>query len=202
MIFPDFLQQPDQQLYFLINQKWGNAFFDAILPPIRDRIFWIPLYALIALVLMIKFKWKGIFLILILGANFGISDQLSSAVIKPMVARTRPCNDEKLMQNVILRVDHCGGGKSFTSSHAANTFAFAVLCSLLFGKKKKWLKYIALFWAFAISYAQIYVGVHYPLDIIGGALLGTGISFGTYLLSKKYLLKKHFPELLLQTKSI
>jgi membrane-associated phospholipid phosphatase len=201
MIFPDFLQNFDEQLFFLINQKWGNNFFDTILPPIRDRIFWVPLYLLIAILILWKFKKKGILLILLLGLNFGISDQLSSAVIKPAVNRTRPCNDENLKDSVILRIDRCGVGKSFTSSHATNTFAFAVLCILFFRKRIKWLTPIALIWALSISYAQVYVGVHYPLDILAGGLLGTIISLIIYTLAKKFLFPKWVPELLTHTNS-
>ncbi len=201
MIFPEFIQNIDEQLFFLINQKWGNKFFDIILPPIRDKIFWVPLYFLIAILIMWKFKWKGILLLLLLALNFGISDQLSSSVVKPAVNRTRPCNDENLKESVILRIDRCGVGKSFTSSHATNTFAFAVLCILFFGRRLKWLLPLGLFWAFSISYAQVYVGVHYPLDIIAGGLLGSLISLFIYSLAKKFLFPKWIPELLVYQKS-
>jgi len=201
MIFPEFIQNIDEQLFFLINQKWGNNFFDAILPPIRDRLFWVPLYILITILIIWKFKKKGVLLILLLGLNFAISDQLSSSVIKPAVGRIRPCNDENLKEKVFLRIDRCGVGKSFTSSHATNTFAFAVLCILFFRKRIRGLIPIALFWAFSISYAQVYVGVHYPLDILAGGLLGTIISLIIYTLAKKFLFPKWIPELLTQPKS-
>lgn len=196
MIFPEFLQNIDEHLFFLVNQKWSNQLFDTILPPIRDRLFWIPLYVLIAILILWKYKGKGLMLIVLLAANFAASDQLSSAVIKPAVNRTRPCNDENVKETVILRIDRCGVGKSFTSSHAANTFAFAVLCILLFRKRVKWISPVALLWAFSISYAQVYVGVHYPLDIIAGGLLGAGISLIIYTLAKKFLFPKWIPELL------
>jgi undecaprenyl-diphosphatase len=187
MIFPEALQHFDEQIFFCINKKWSNHLFDMIMPPIRDKYFWIPLYFLTAVIIAWKFKTKGIYLILLLGLNFAISDQLSSAVIKPWVARDRPCNNPLIKNEVILRVDSCGVGKSFTSSHATNTFAFAMLLSLLFRKRSKRIAPLFFFWATLVSFAQIYVGVHYPLDILGGALLGILISVLIYYLSKKLL---------------
>lgn len=190
MIFPEAIQHFDEQLFFCINKQWANHFFDVIMPPVRDKYFWLPLYFIIAVTIIWKFKVKGIFLILLLGLNFAISDQLSSAVIKPLVARDRPCNTPGIKEQVILRVDKCGAGKSFTSSHAANTFAFATLMSLLFRKKNRVLRPAILFWAILVSYAQIYVGVHYPLDIAGGALLGALIAGSLYFSAKKLLFRQ------------
>jgi undecaprenyl-diphosphatase len=78
-------------------------------------------------------------------------------------------------------------GKSFPSSHATNTFGFAMLLSLLFYRKYKWILPLAFLWAFLVSYAQIYVGLHYPLDIIGGMLLGISISAIIYFAAKLFL---------------
>jgi len=96
---------------------------------------------------------------------------------------------------VHLRIEKCGAGKSFTSSHATNTFAFAVMCCLLFRRKHGWVAPIALFWASLVSYAQIYVGVHYPLDILGGALLGSLISLILYKIASRFVLPRLGPEL-------
>ena len=190
MIFPEALQHLDEQLFFCINKQWSNHLFDLIMPPVRDKFFWIPFYFLIAVLIVWKFKTKGIFLLLLLGLNFAISDQLSSAVIKPFVARDRPCNNPSIQNEVVLRADACGAGKSFTSSHAANTFAFAMLLTLLFRKRNKWLGPVIFFWAALVSFAQIYVGVHYPFDIFGGAVLGILISLLIYFLSKKLLFSR------------
>lgn len=195
MIFPEFIQQFDEWAFLLINNKWANNLFDIIMPPVRDKNFWIPLYIIIAIVLVYQYRWKGLTLILLLGLNFGVSDQLSSAVIKPAVGRIRPCNDESFKEQVTLRIERCGAGKSFTSSHATNTFAFAVMLILLFRKKSRWIAPVALFWASLVSYAQIYVGVHYPIDILGGALLGTVISIIIYKIASRYVLPKLGPEL-------
>jgi undecaprenyl-diphosphatase len=194
-MFPEGLQHIDEQVFILINQRWGNAFFDLILPPIRDKLFWIPAYVIIAILILYKWRTKGLLVVALILANFALSDQVSSAVIKPAVGRLRPCNDPDFAQEVHLRIDACGAGKSFTSSHATNTFAFAVISILLFRKKYRWVTPVALTWATAVSYAQVYVGVHYPLDILGGALLGTIMSIILYNIASRYLLRRYGPEL-------
>ncbi len=194
-MFPEALQHIDEQLMLLINRTWSNHFFDVIMPPVRDKFFWIPLYFIIAGMIVWKLRMKGIVLLLVILANFGLSDQLSSAVIKPAVARTRPCNDPSFQSEITLRIDACGAGKSFTSSHAANTFALATLLTLLFRRKFSLTGPLLFFWAFLVSYAQVYVGVHYPLDIIGGALLGILISVMVYFTAKKILPDRFISEL-------
>ena len=188
-MFPEALQHIDEQIFLLINREWANAVFDTILPPIRDKMFWVPMYVVLAGIILYAYRLRGVWMVLLLLANFGASDQLSSAVIKPAVGRVRPCNDPAFQDSVTLRIDACGGGKSFTSSHATNTFAFAVMCILLFRRRSRWVTPAALLWAFSISYAQVYVGVHYPLDILGGALLGTLISVILFNIAHRYLVK-------------
>ena len=194
-MFPEALQHIDEQWLRLINQTWSNALFDKVMPPVRDKYFWVPLYVIIAALMVWKFRIQGLVLIAIVLINFAISDQLSSAVIKPHVGRIRPCNDPEVSTWVMLRVDACGVGKSFTSSHATNTFALAVILTLLFRKRSKWIGPLIFFWAALVSYAQIYVGVHYPIDVIGGALLGSLISIFIYYLARKFILPRYVPEL-------
>lgn len=186
MIFPEAIQHLDEQLFILINTRMANAVFDTVLPPIRDKLFWIPLYIVIAGILVYRFKLKGLWMVLLIVANFAASDQISSAVIKPAVGRLRPCNEPSFQSEVILRIDACGGGKSFTSSHATNTFAFAVMLILLFRKRLSWITPVALLWAGSISFAQVYVGVHYPFDILAGALLGTLISIILFNIAQRW----------------
>lgn len=186
MIFPEAIQHFDEQFFILINSTWSNDVFDTILPPIREKQFWIPMYILIAGIMVYRLRLRGLYMVLLVIANFAASDQMSSAVIKPAVGRLRPCNEAAFQDSVILRIDACGAGKSFTSSHATNTFAFAVMLILLFRKRLKWITPAALLWAGSISYAQVYVGVHYPLDIIGGALLGTLISIILFNIAQRW----------------
>ncbi|MDX1685268.1 MAG: phosphatase PAP2 family protein, partial [Saprospiraceae bacterium] len=94
------------------------------------------------------------------------------------VERVRPCNDESIKQEVILRA-RCGGGYSFTSSHATNHFGLSMVLFLLLGNRIAW-RWLIFLWAALVSYAQIYVGVHYPLDILGGAVLGVMLGYLVY----------------------
>ena len=124
--------------------------------------------------------------------NFGISDSVSSNLVKNSVQRLRPCNDIELREQMVQRV-RCSGGYSFTSSHATNHFAMAVLLIILFYRRWKHVLWLALLWAISISFAQVYVGVHYPGDILAGALLGIliGLTSG-YIYNR--IRKKWMPE--------
>lgn len=180
----DFLIGIDYSLFQLINQKWTNAFFDFVLPPIRDKYFWIPLYAFLLLFFLLKFKQKSIPIFIFALITVALTDQASSSIIKHFFERLRPCNQPELENSIRLLVN-CGPGYSFTSSHAANHFGLAAFLGGLFLPYKRWLLPLFLFWAFSISYAQVYVGVHYPFDIIGGALVGTAIGAASLLILQK-----------------
>ena len=101
-----------------------------------------------------------------------IADLTSSRIFKEAFERLRPCQDPVFFQNVRLLLKQCSSSYSFTSSHAANHFAIDSFMSItLFPTFGRWIWLIYL-WAFFVAYAQIYVGVHYPLDVIGGAMIG------------------------------
>ena len=179
----------DTQVFQLINSDWSNAFFDFLLPFLRNKYFWFPLYVFIISFLLINFKKKGLYMLIALSVTVGIADATSSHLIKKNVQRLRPCKIYKAPKEMNLLV-RCGSGYSFPSSHAANHFSMAVFIFSLIGKKNRWIKWGFIIWAFAISYAQVYVGLHYPLDIIGGALLGSLIAIVIFYFYKKITAKK------------
>lgn len=166
------LTQLDQSLFFLINGEWTNTFLDWIMPLLRDKYFWTPVYLFLVVFFLSQYKWRGLVLIGLVLLAFAIADFTSASIIKPLVERLRPCNDLDLAGQIRVLVN-CGGGYSFVSSHASNHFAISFLLISLFYKQWKWIFPLCFLWAFSVSYAQIYVGVHYPLDILGGAVLGT-----------------------------
>lgn len=170
----------DVSVFNLINQQWVNPIFDAVLPIARDKYFWAPLYLFLVVFFIHNFKWKGLWVVLFVLATFAISDSLSSHIIKPWIGRLRPCNDPALFDQVRLLVG-CGSGFSFTSSHATNHFAISFFFISLLYYRFKWIIPVGIFWAGMVSYAQIYVGVHYPVDILCGTLLGSviGLWMGT-----------------------
>ncbi|MFC7523403.1 phosphatase PAP2 family protein [Parapedobacter sp. GCM10030251] len=170
----------DQEAFLAINQGLSNVFFDWLMPVLRNPYTWAPLYLFIIVFCIRNYRNKGILIVLFILITFGIADALSSSVIKKSVKRIRPCNDIEFKEEVAVRV-RCGSGYSFTSSHATNHFAISMVLIMVFYRRWKPILWLALLWATLVSIAQVYVGVHYPLDIIGGALLGSAIGYLTGL---------------------
>lgn len=178
------LQQFDTELFLKIHQGLSNGFFDWLMPLVRNRFFWSPLYLFIVIFCIKQYKKQGYYMILMVLVTFAIGDMVASRLIKPNVARIRPCNEITLADQIIHRVP-CGSGYSFPSAHATNHFGIAVFLICLFYRKWKAILPLGLAWAFLISFAQIYVGVHYPIDTLVGALLGTCVGLFTFYIYQK-----------------
>jgi len=177
------LQQFDAELFLKIHRGLANPFFDWLLPLMRNRFFWSPLYLFIVVFSFIEYKKKGWYIVGMVLFTFAIGDMLASRLIKPFVARLRPCNELSLADDIIHRVP-CGSGFSFPSAHATNHFAIAVFLIIVFYPKWKPVLPIGLAWASIIAFSQIYVGVHYPIDVMTGTVLGTLIGLLTGKLYK------------------
>ncbi len=172
----------DQSLFEKINGDWANSFFDTVMPFLRNSINWAPLYLFLLVFVLMNFKVKGIWWAVLFLSTVALADMTGTYVFKHGFDRLRPCNDPNFADHVRLLLKHCAGGSSFTSNHAANHFGMAAFFFVTFRHLfKKW-AWFGLFWAAAIAYAQVYVGVHYPLDVFCGALLGLafGITTGTF----------------------
>jgi undecaprenyl-diphosphatase len=162
----------DQWLFIRLNSHWTNRFFDAVLPYFRDSVFWAPLYLFVLAFITLNFGRKGLWWSLAFICTIAITDVIGARVFKEAFERLRPCQDPEFSNHVRLLLKQCSGSFSFVSNHAANHFGIATFASLTFrGIFRKWM-YLAYVWAFFIAYAQVYVGVHYPLDVLGGAVLG------------------------------
>ena len=172
----------DIKLFLAINKGMSNPFFDLICPLLRDKYLWVPFYTFLISFFLINFKRKGFVIILFAIFAVALSDQLTASIIKPLVHRIRPCNDYMLIEQINILVN-CGSGFSFPSAHAANHFGLSFYLIALFGAKRKWIIPAFIIWAAAISFSQIYVGVHYPLDIVGGILIGITTGFSMALLA-------------------
>lgn len=167
----DQILQFDQWLFHLINGQLHNSLFDAIMPYWRNKYFWIPVYVFLISFLLINWKKRGLIILLFGILAVGAADLTSSKVIKPLIERVRPCNNPFLQQEVRELV-RCGSGYSFTSSHATNHFALGYFLFMVFGIRFRRGKWLLLLWAATIAYGQVYVGVHYPLDVFTGSVLG------------------------------
>ncbi len=179
------LQNFDLSVFYWINGAIHTDFLDMVAPLWRNKFFWLPLYVFFFAFMWLNFEFKQatrflLVLILVVGA----SDFISSSVIKVSVQRVRPCNQAELKSSVRSLVP-CGSGYSFPSSHAANHFAAATFLSLTLAKRWRWLRPASLTWAACISFAQIYVGVHFPIDVLAGGLLGALCAFVGYFFYKK-----------------
>lgn len=176
------LENIDRQLFLFLNSQ-NNPFCDEVMSAISGRLIWVPLYVAILVWMGIKYKRKFFLILPFIIIAAAYADQSSVHLFKNVFHRLRPCHEPSLQGMVHLVDSYCGGFYGFVSSHAANSFNVAVI-SLLF-IKKKWFSVFILFWASLVGYSRIYLGVHYPGDVVFGALLGALIGWGGYALYKK-----------------
>lgn len=164
---------------------WANGhhspFLDQLMWFVSGKYEWIPLYLILLFLVVRKYKWRFWIILILIALVVTLTDQISVKGFKEVFERLRPCHEPALDGMVRILNDKCGGQFGFVSSHAANTFGLATLFSLLF--QKRWITWPLLFWAALVSYSRVYLGVHYPLDVIGGAMLGAGLGTMVWLIS-------------------
>ena len=167
----------DRQLFKIINNQWSNSFFDWLMPWLRNAELWYPLYLFLVLLVLSNFKKTGWIWLLFAVATVYLCNFISSDILKENIVRLRPCNEPAYAGWIHVLVGYRPQSNSFVSSHATNHFGMAMFIFLTM--KVHFIKWPALFflWAFCISYAQVYVGVHYPLDVTCGALIGILIGY-------------------------
>ena len=162
----------DTDLFLILNGA-HNSFWDFIMYWASDKFIWIPVYALFLFILWRKYYTKIWIVMLFAALLIFLSDQISVHLFKDVFQRLRPCNDPALEGMVHLVNGKCGGSFGFYSSHASNIFAIAVFVISLLGKKNPWILLLILIWAGLITYSRIYLGVHYPGDVIAGVVAGS-----------------------------
>ena len=182
----EFLKNLDNSLFLFLNGL-NSPFCDNVMWSISGKLIWIPLYLFILAWMIKEYKWKFLVLILFIIVLITLSDQISVHLFKDVFKRLRPCHDPFLADLVHIVNNKCGGEYGFVSSHAANSFAIATFSLGLL--KNRYFGWFIFFWAALVSYSRVYLGVHYPGDVIGGALLGILLGYLVYKGFKLYNVK-------------
>jgi undecaprenyl-diphosphatase len=174
----EFLLQSDRELFLFLNGLHAS-WLDPIMFFISNKFAWIPLYLFLTWLCIRNFGWRTLLLYFFFLLLVTISDQTAN-LFKDFFQRWRPSRDESLEGLVHIVNEYRGGRYGFVSGHSANSFAIAVFIIRLMGKKHRFLIPLMLTFASLNAYSRVYLGVHYPGDILVGGLLGATIGYFLY----------------------
>ena len=181
------LNELDTKMFYFVNNRLANNFFDAVMPFLRESTIWVPLYLFMLVFAAINFGKRGGLWMLFLLCTAGVCDLVSSHLIKEFIFRTRPCQEAALSGFIRILVNYCPHSSSFTSSHATNHFGMAMfIVATLRAYSSRWIQ-LFFAWSLIISFAQVYVGVHYPFDVLAGGLVGCALGYIMALFFNNYV---------------
>ncbi len=176
----EYLNAIDEKLLLLINSANGNL-LDTLMIFFSSKLGWLPLYLLLLYVIIRKYGVRSWLVLVSVFLTIIIADQASVHLFKNVFQRLRPCHVHELSQELHMVVN-CGGQFGFLSSHAANSAAVATFVILILRNNQKWIIPVMVLYTFLIMYSRVYLGVHYPFDVIAGAALGTLIGISVFKL--------------------
>ena len=174
----------DTELFLFLNGLHAD-WLDPVMTFISGKLTWTPFYLVLLYLVIKNYKKQSILIILGIILLIVCSDQISSGIFKPLFERPRPCHNEAIKDLVYLPNGHCGGAYGFISSHACNVFALAVFMTNILKRYYRKIGWVMFVWASLVAYSRIYMGVHYPGDVIVGAAVGAIIG---WLMFKAYRL--------------
>lgn len=184
----------DDKIILFVNGDYPS-WVDDLMIVLSDRYVWIPLYAVLAVWVVRKLGWKqGLAMLAVCGMAIGLSDWISATAIRPYVGRLRPLHPDNPLSEMLRVVKNTPQSYSFPSCHASNTIALATFMSLIFRDRKVTCGLFS--WAFLVCLSRVYLAVHYPSDILAGALIGATIATVLYFGAMK-IKSKFFASLLL-----
>ncbi len=171
----EYLLELDKEIFIQLN-GCHTPFWDSIMMLVTDKIVWLPLYLYLLYLIFKDYRKQSWIVLGGVILTIVLADQVTSTFMKPYFARLRPSHDPSLTSLIHLVDNYKAGKFGFASSHAANTFGIATFLFLLFRKSRRWI--VVLFaWAAFVTYSRVYLGVHYPGDILVGAIVGVLSAF-------------------------
>lgn len=177
----------DKSLMLALNGL-HNSFFDNFMPIVSDRFTWIPLYVALLVLVIVRFGWtrKTLVITLMVGVAVGLTDLMCAELLRPMLMRPRPSNPDSGICAMIHTINgYRGGAFGMPSCHAGNSFALALMIGLLL--RRRMLTVFMYAWAVLHVYSRIYLGVHYPGDLLAGLVIGSSVALVIYFLGRRFL---------------
>jgi undecaprenyl-diphosphatase len=177
------LMEWDRELLLYLNGFHAD-WLDPAMLWMTETLFWLPLYIFLLYLIFKTYKKDGWIVLLGIAITIFLTDRITSGFMKPYFHRLRPSQEPTLVGLVHLVKQYKGGLYGFASSHAANTLGTAMYFFLVFRKQMKWIVWLFP-WAVVMTYTRIYLGVHYPGDILVGGIVGLLSGWIAYLIQKK-----------------